>query len=58
MFKTTDKISKAIELLRKAAEEINNEERKNQTITAIHDLTILQSDCFADIKREPLGSDS
>lgn len=57
MFKTTDKISKAIELLRKATEELK-EDRKDEALNVIHDLTILQSNCFADLKKEPQLSDS
>ncbi len=50
MFKTTDKISKAIDLLIKVTSELENEHRKNQTVEAIHSLSKLQQDCFADLR--------
>lgn len=49
MFKTTDKINKAMDLVMKASEEIENEERKEQAIEAVHILSKLQQDCFADL---------
>ena len=45
-------INKAIDLLIKASEEMENEERKEQTIGAIHSLSKLQQDCYGDMKKE------
>lgn len=49
MFKTTDKITKAIDFIRKATVELENEERKQQAISCVHQLTVLYSDCFKDM---------
>lgn len=51
MFKTTEKINKAMDLIIKAAEEMKNEERKEQALNVIHELSLLHSDCFNDLKR-------
>lgn len=52
MFKTTDKISKAIDSIRKATEELENDERKQQAISCVHQLSTLYSDCIKDMKNE------
>lgn len=50
MFKTTDRISKAMDMVIKAAEELKNEERKQQAIEVAHQISVLHSNCFDDLK--------
>jgi len=52
MFKTTDKINKAMDLVIKASDELENPTRKEQAIECIHVLSKLQQDCFADMTRK------
>ena len=51
MFKTTDKISKAMDLIIKVAEEINDPERKEEALSVIHELSVLHSKCFNDLRK-------
>lgn len=50
MFQITDKITKAIDFVRKATEEIENKERRQQAISCVHQLSTLYSDCINDLK--------
>ncbi len=52
MFKTADKISKAIDIVIKSTEEMTNEERKEEAIAAVHQLSNLYSNCISDIKQK------
>jgi len=49
MFKNTDKISKAIDLLVKVTQDTESDERKEQTVEVIHSLSKLQQDHFKDL---------
>lgn len=50
MFKTTDRINKAMDMVVKAIEELENEERKQQALAVVHELSNLYSDCIKDLK--------
>lgn len=49
MFKTTDKISRAIDQITKATEEIKENERKKQALKVLHVMSVLHSDCLSDL---------
>lgn len=49
MFKTTERISKAIDQVIKATEEIEDEGRKQQALKVIHEMSVLHSDCLSDL---------
>lgn len=52
IFKTTDRISKAIDQVINATKELESESRKQQALKVIHEMSVLHSDCLSDLKTE------
>ncbi len=52
MFKTADKISKAIDLLIKVTAEVEEPERKEEALAVVHQISHLYSNCILDIKQK------
>lgn len=52
MFKNVEKISKCMDQLIKVAEELNNQERKEELTEAIHKLSIVHQNVLGDLARK------
>lgn len=60
MFKTAERIGKNIESLMKIVSELKNEDRKNELLVVIHELSKVHQNVLGDLtkEKEPLISDS
>lgn len=56
MFKNVEKISKAIDLLVKVAEDTKDKNRSNELVNAIHNLSVVQQEYFGDLKENKGGN--
>ncbi|UFT98074.1 hypothetical protein KO561_12765 [Radiobacillus kanasensis] len=51
MFKNAEKISKAMDMLIKVTEELDNQERKDQMVAVIHDLSGVHQAVLGDLRK-------
>ncbi|WP_018934328.1 hypothetical protein [Gracilibacillus lacisalsi] len=52
MFKNAEKISKAMDMLIKVTEELENQERKDEMVNVIHDLSKVHQNVLGDLTRK------
>lgn len=51
MFKNSEKISKAIDLLMKVTDDLENQERKDQLVNVLHDLSGVHQNVMGDLRK-------
>ncbi|MDC3414244.1 hypothetical protein [Terrihalobacillus insolitus] len=52
MFKNAEKISKAIDILIKVTDDLEKEERKDQMVNVIHDLSVAHQAVLGDLRKK------